>query len=67
MKSNQYAYTTQAQVRQAFWLEYPQASKRKQRDGDYVTDTRVMFCDFVESLSRSGMISDALASRVTLK
>ena len=73
-----FRYTTQAQVRTAFW--------QAQRDGmfqglnvtpkritDYSgngkmhnTDTRVAFSDFVDSLSKSGEISSELAHKVTL-
>ena len=67
-------YTTQPQVRMAFWeqtegLSYVQemAWKRKARDKDFRTDVRVAFCDFVEDLSRNGYISEALASRANLQ
>jgi len=70
--------TTQKQVRKAFW----DAWRRGEFSGLNVTpkkiinysgnghmhntDTRVTFCDFVDGLSRSGEISQALAGRVTL-
>lgn len=60
-----YAYTNQKQIRAAFWEAHPEASRKRGRDGDYLTDTRVAFCDYVESLSRNGEISEALAQRVT--
>jgi hypothetical protein len=59
-------YTTQDQVRRAFWESFPAASRRKGRDGDYLTDTRCAFVDFVDCLARNGDISEALAARVTL-
>lgn len=58
--------TTQEQIRKAFWQDSPGASKKRGRDGDYLTDTRCEFCDFVEMLERDGHISEALAQRVTL-
>ena len=58
-------YTTQAQVRAAFWEAHPYADA-KTRCGDYKTDTRCAFVDYVDALCRNGDISDALAQRVTL-
>lgn len=70
--------TTQRQVRKAFW----DAWRRGEFNGLYVTphkitnysgngkmhntDTRCAFCDFVDSLSKSGEITSELAGRVTL-
>jgi len=65
-------YTTQKQIRTAFWdeLEGEPGILRKRikyADGlDYLTDTRIAFVDFVDHLHRDGMIGDALAQRVTL-
>lgn len=61
-----YTMTTQREVRAAFWETHPEASRRKGRDGDYLTDTRCAFVDFVDALCRNGEISEALAQRVTL-
>lgn len=61
---NDYTYTTQRQVRAAFWAEHPRP--RKLTNGDYPTDTRVAFSDFVDMLERNGLISESLAQRVTL-
>jgi len=61
--------TTQREVRRAFWEAHPTASRKKITYGDgkqYVTDTRVAFCDFVDHLCRDGQISQELAQRVTL-
>ncbi len=57
--------TNQKQIRAAFWTEHPDLSRKKYK-GDYVTDTRVAFCDFVEYLYRNGEISEALYNRATL-
>lgn len=64
-------YTTQAQVRAAFWQEHPNLPRRKIRDYSgkgkmHVTDTRCAFVDYVDYLEKSGLISQALAQRVTL-
>jgi len=73
--------TTQKQIRAAFWRAFPQFRQRmipagRSRTGrllyrpaaqnDYPATVRCTFVDFVDSLARSGQISDALAERVTL-
>lgn len=63
--------TTQKQIRALFWETFPDLPRRKIRDYSgagtmYPTDTRCAFCDFLDSLHRGGMISDALADRATL-
>lgn len=68
-----YTYTTQAQVRAAFWEAHPdlemearkRGTKSKGQNAQF-TDTRLAFTDFLEHLHRDGQISDALAQRVTL-
>ena len=57
--------TTQAELRREFWRQHPNLD-RKKVNGDYKTDTRVAFCDFIDHMARSGEISDALAQRATL-
>jgi hypothetical protein len=67
-------YTTQKQVRAAFWEAHegvPGITPRKIRNYSgngtmHNTDTRCAFCDYVDSLSKNGDISEALAQRVTL-
>jgi hypothetical protein len=62
-------YTTQKQVRAAFWESFPEFRgeyRKAKRQNDYRTDIRVSFCDFVESLRRDGLISEKLAYSVTL-
>ena len=58
--------TTQKQVREAFWQAFPDLSRKRGRDGDYLTDTRVTFVDYVDMLERNHEISEKLAHRVTL-
>jgi hypothetical protein len=68
--------TNQKQIRAAFWEAHPTANRKKYpaRDWtredksrrDYCTDTRCAFVDFVDYLSRSGIISNQLANRATL-
>jgi hypothetical protein len=64
-------YTTQKQIRAAFWKAHPDLPRRKIPDYSgngtmHVTDTRCAFSDFVDYLSRNGQISESLADRVTL-
>ena len=64
-----YAYTTQPEIRRAFWEAHPKASRMilPSLDGRlYTTDTRCTFVDYVDSLARDGLISESLAQRVTL-
>jgi len=66
--------TTQAQVRAAFWRGHenvPGITRRKIKNYSgngtvHNTDTRCAFVDYVDTLSRNGDISQALAARVTL-
>lgn len=71
-------YTTQKQVRSAFWQAWREGQFRgmnvtPKRITNYSgngkmhnTDTRTAFCDFVDQLSKSGEIAEGLAGRVTL-
>ena len=65
-----YAITTQAKVRDAFWLTFNVEGKPRRFYGksqnDLPTDVRVAFCDFVEYLRSEGTISPELAQKVTL-
>ena len=72
--NQQFTYTTQAQIRAAFW-EYARGmqgvSRKKITSYDekgkmYNTDTRSAFVFFVDYLAKSGQISSELAARVTL-
>jgi hypothetical protein len=64
------SYTTQRQIRRAFWREHaglPGISRKRYGvERTHNTDTRCIFCDFVDALQRGGEISEALADRVTL-
>lgn len=57
-------YTTQKQIRAAFYAENPSAKRKTQNDQP--TDIRMAFCDFIDALHRAGLISNALAARATL-
>ena len=59
-------YTSQAQVRAAFWEANPDVARNPCRQNNQPTDTRCAFVDFVDSLARNGDISESLADRVTL-
>lgn len=60
---------TQAQVRLAFWDAHPEFAndyRASKRQNQYRADIRRAFVDYVDSLNKSGEISDSLAARVTL-
>lgn len=62
-----YQITTQRALRIAFWetrLEGKRGAKNSR--GEYPTDTRVAFCDWLDMLSKDGTISQELAQRATL-
>lgn len=66
-----YAYTTQREVRRAFWAAHDKLPRRKIKNYSgngtmYSTDTRCAFTDFIDMLSKNGNISQELAQRVTL-
>ncbi len=61
------------QTRESFWRmmseEYPHLYKMKRyrnKQNDYNTDIRVLFCDYIEALRRSGGITDKQANSITL-
>lgn len=59
--------TTQAQIRDMFWNEYPEARRRAGwTQNQYPATVRVDFCTFIEMLSRNETISPTLADRATL-
>ena len=69
-------YTTQKQIRAAFFEAFPHLPRRRYRyswrkndktaELVFPIDTRCAFVDFVDALHRAGQISDALAARATL-
>ncbi len=63
---NLYLYTNQAQLRKAFREVHPDLDFKKLPNGDYKTDTRCAFNDWLDHLEKSGMISPQLAERATL-
>ena len=63
----------QHEVRHSFWQYLKEVNpelyakgKRGKRQNEQVTDIRVMFVDYVDSLRRDGQITESLANRVTL-
>ena len=64
--------TTLKQLRAEFWQDNPAATCKRNRQGNPLpqnaqpADTRMAFCEYVEHLQRSGVISAALADRATL-
>jgi hypothetical protein len=66
-----YTYTSQQQIRTAFWAMHADLPRRRIPDHSgggtmYPTETRCAFVDFVDALERGGDISSTLAERVTL-
>lgn len=66
-----YVYTTQSEVREAFWAmcaEFQPKFKRVsgRRQNAYHTDIRCRWVDFVDEECRNGNMSESLANRVTL-
>lgn len=69
-------YTTQKQIRAAFFKAFPHLPRRRHRyswnqenkndELIHHVDTRCAFVDFIDALHRAGQISDALAARATL-
>lgn len=73
MKTAQYRLTSQAAIRAAFWESHPHFEEQARAAGIYsksqnhhCATVRCAFVDFVDSLAKSGAISDSLAARVTL-
>lgn len=65
--------TTQAELRRAFWQEFPEleteARRRRtlsQGQNAQTTTARTAFCDWLDGLARSGHVSERLAERATL-
>lgn len=44
-----YTITNQRDLRRAFWADHPGVS-RKLYKGNYTTDTRVAFCDYIDRM-----------------
>jgi hypothetical protein len=66
-------YTTQKQIRKAFWQylkeENPKLyakGKRSKRQNDQPTDIALWFIGFTESLCQDGQITEKMAQKVTL-
>lgn len=64
--------STQKALRAAFWRAHPRADRRLIPDYSgkgqmHVTDTRVAWCDFIDSLARNGEIPESLGDRATLR
>lgn len=62
-----YTFTTQSQIRRAFWQGMPTGTKvRGKRQNDYNATIRSEWVEFVDMLARNGHISEELAAKVTL-
>lgn len=61
-------YTTQTQVRAAFWRTHHECA-RLRRPGPQnaqLVGVRTAWCEYVDMLARDGQISESLAQKVTL-
>lgn len=70
---NRYRYTTQLQLRAAFWAAHPSfdhqaraAGIRSARQNAHCATVRCAWVEFVDAAARNGDISEALAWRATL-
>jgi len=66
-----YRITTQRELRREFWQTFPNLPRKKIKNYSgngtmYPADTRVTWCDWIDSLSKGGDISQELAQRATL-
>lgn len=62
-------YTTQVQLRAAFWDAVPNLRWRYvkgKRQNSYPADVRMAWVDFVDHMARSKEITEKLAHRATL-
>lgn len=57
-------------ARTAFWMESPRSisrwAGRRSTQNAYPCDVRVAWCDWVDAAQKSGRMTEALASKVTL-
>ena len=57
----------QTVLRNSFWATYTEFTRiRGKSQNDYPADVRMAFVDYVDSLVRTGQISESLAARATL-
>jgi hypothetical protein len=62
-----YEFTTQKQIRAAFWQGFPEYQKVSGwTQNDYKTLIRCEFVEFVDMLERDFLISESLANKTTL-
>jgi hypothetical protein len=65
-----YQMTTVSQVRESFWAGmtplYREQYQPSKRQNDYCADIRMAWVGYIDDLARDGIISEALAQRVTL-
>ena len=66
-----YRITNQKDLRRQFWTDNPTLDRKRIPDHAgigrmHVADTRCAFCDWVDAMRASGIISEALAHRATL-
>lgn len=60
---------TLTQLRSAFWSAHPEIKDQYRvtyRQNQYCAYIRILWCDFVDSMSRDNQITEKLAQRATL-
>jgi len=66
-RSSYYDYTTQQQLRAAFWESHPQFTRKPGKtQNDYPADVRQAWVEWVDFLAKDTQISEGLAQRATL-
>lgn len=65
--------SNQKQIREQFWAAHPELEETARKRGTFSKgqnsqncDTRCAFVDFVDSMQKSGQISEKLANRAVL-
>ena len=65
--------SSQKQIREQFWATFPELEETARKRGTFSKgqnsqncDTRCAFVDFVDSMQKSGQISEKLANRAVL-
>ena len=66
-------YTTQKQIRKAFWQHLKEGNpelyaegKRSKPQNEQVTDVRCAFVQFIDELAKDGQITEEMNQKVTL-
>lgn len=61
--------TTASAVRASFWSQHPQFAPMRdirKTQNDYPAEIRCAWCDYIDQMHKSGLVSDELAWEVSL-